>query len=81
MNRRGVAFGRCGYSSASRHFKPGANVRRDLCRIVIDEMSDAVMGNAAELGPIAERSDGGLLVLGENPAGSQANDVRELDFG
>ena len=81
MNRRGVSFGRCGDSAASRHFEPGANVRRNLCNIVIHKMADAVIGNAAELGPIAERGDGRFLVLGKNPAGPEAKNIRELAFG
>ena len=78
MNRGGVAFGRGSDSSTRRHFEPGADVRRDLRRVVIDEVTDAVMRDAPELGPVAERCDGRFFVLRENPAAAQADDVREL---
>ena len=76
MNRSGVAFGRGGDSSTRRHFEPGANVCRDLRRVVIDKVTDAVMRDASQLGPVAERRDGGFFVLRENPAAAQADDVR-----
>lgn len=52
----------------------------DLGGIVIDEVPDPVMRNAAELGPLAQGANGRLLVLGEYPAQPQADDVRELRF-
>ena len=80
MNRSGVTFGRGGDSSTRRHFELGANARRDLRRVVIDEVTDAVMRDAPQLGPVAERGDGGLFVFRENPAATQADDVREPIF-
>ena len=78
MNRRGVGFGRGGDSSTRRHFESGADVRRDLRRVVVDEVTDAVMRDAPQLGLVAERRDGGFFVLRENPAVTQTDDVREL---
>lgn len=71
---------RCGDSPACRHFQSGADVCRDLGRVVINEMADTVMRDATELGPVSQGGNGGLLVFRENPAGAQADDVRELAF-
>jgi hypothetical protein len=40
-----------------------------------------MMRDSAELGPVAQRGDGGLFVFGKNPAGAQSDDVRELAVG
>ena len=64
--------------SAGRHLMPGAYVRCDLRRVVVNEMADAVMRDAPELGPVAQRGDGRFLVFGEDPAAAQADYVREL---
>src|ERR1035438_3297845 len=55
-------------------------MRSDLRRVVIDEVTDAMMRDAAQLGPVAERGDRGLFVFRKNPAEAQAEDVRELIF-
>jgi hypothetical protein len=56
-------------------------VRRDLGSVIIDEMTYAVMGDAPQFGPVPQGGDGGFLVLWENPAAAEADDVRELAFG
>ena len=52
----------------------------DLRSVVINEMADAMMRDASQLRPVAQRGDGGLLVLGKNPAVAQADDVGEAGF-
>ena len=69
-----------GFSAPRRHLEPGADVRRYLGCVVIDEMTDSMMRDAPQLGPVAQGGDGGFLVLGENPAAAQADDVRESVF-
>lgn len=55
-------------------------MHRHLGRVVIDEMPDAMMRDAPELRPSAERADGRLLVLGEDAAEAQPGDIRKLSF-
>ena len=53
-------------------------MQRDLSGVVIDEVSDAMVGNAAQFGPRPERANRRLLPLGKNTARSQSYDVGEL---
>ena len=53
-------------------------MERNLGRIIINEVADAVMRNAAEFRPFSQGADGGLFTGGENPAGAKADDVGEL---
>ena len=50
----------------------------DLGRVVIDEMSDPVMGNAPEFGPIPQGADRRLFACREDPAQAKADNVSEL---
>jgi len=50
----------------------------DLGRIVINEVSDAMMRDAPELRPIPQRAHGGLLACGKNSAEAKADYVCEL---
>ena len=45
--------------------KSGPNMRQDLRRFVVDEMSDLVIRNTAQLGPFAERANGWLIPFRE----------------
>ena len=65
-------------SPARRHLEFGADVVGHLSRVELDEMPDAVMRDAPEFGPVAQRADRGLLVLRKNSAETQTDDVREL---
>lgn len=53
-------------------------MRGDLGHVVINEMTDAVVRDTPELCPVSQGGDGGLFVGGENPAVTQADDIREL---
>ena len=55
-------------------------MKRDLGRVVVDEMPDTMMRYPAEFRPIAKGADGRLLARGEYPALAQADDVCELSF-
>ncbi len=59
-------------------FEFGADMERNLGWIIIDEVANAVMRNAAEFGPFAQGADGGLATGGENATGAKADDVGEL---
>ncbi len=50
----------------------------DFCWIVVNEMPDPMAGNAPQFGPFAERADGWLPVLRENPGEAEAVNVGEL---
>ena len=50
----------------------------DLGGVVIDEVADAVMGDAAELGPLAEGADRGLAAGRKDAGGAETDDVGEL---
>jgi hypothetical protein len=50
----------------------------DLGRIVINEMSDAMMRDPPELRPIPQRAHGGFLAGGKYPAQAKADYVSEL---
>ena len=49
-----------------------------LGRIIIDEVTDAVMGNATEFRPFTKRADGGLAAGREDARGAESDDVGEL---
>ena len=48
---------------------------RDLGRIEVDEMSNAVIRDAAKFGPIAESADRRFLAGGKDSAESKTDDV------
>ena len=62
-------------STARGDFQFVADVIRDLVRVVIDEMADAVAGDAAELGPFAQGADRGLAAAREDAAATEAGDI------
>ena len=53
-------------------------MRCDFSGVVIDEVSDAVMGDAPEFRPAPQRADGRFFVFGEDPATAETDDVCEL---
>lgn len=55
-----------------------ADMNRDLGRIVVYKVADAVMRDAAELGPLAESANRRLAISRENAAGAETDDVGEL---
>lgn len=57
-----------------------ADVIGNLGRVVIDEVTDPVMRDAAKLRPGAKRTDRRLLARWEYPAKAEADDVRKLAF-
>ena len=65
-------------SGAGGDFQFGADVHGDLGDVVIDEMAEAMVGNAAKPSPFAEGAEGRFFTGGENPAGAEADDVGEL---
>ena len=67
-----LLLGACG------DFHFGADVQRNLGRIIINEVADAVMRDAAEFGPFAQGADGGFTTGGENTTGAKTDDVGEL---
>jgi hypothetical protein len=46
--------------------------------VVIDEMTDPVVGNTPEFGPIPQRAYRRLFACGEYPAQAKADNIREL---
>lgn len=50
----------------------------DLGGVVIDEMADTVMGNAAELRPLAEGANRGLAAGRKDAGGAETDNVGEL---
>jgi hypothetical protein len=50
-------------SAAGRHFKPGANVRRDLGGVVVDEMADTMVRDAPQLPQSVGRNHNPILGL------------------
>ena len=69
---------RARFLAPSRHLQLGADVVRDFGWIVVNEMPDAVMRDAPEFGPVAQRADRRLFARWENAAEAQADDVCEL---
>jgi hypothetical protein len=67
-------------STARRHSQFAANMQRDFRGVIVDEMTDAVMGDAAEVRPVPQRANRRLFVFRENPAATQADNIRELAF-
>ena len=55
-------------------------MRGDFGGVVVDEVPDAVGGDAAEFGPFAEGADRGFVALREDSAVAEAVDVRERVF-
>ena len=53
-------------------------MQRNLGRIIINEVADAVVRDAAEFGPFAQGADGGFTTGGENTTGAKTDDVGEL---
>jgi hypothetical protein len=51
-----------------RHYQLGPDVHADLIGIVIDEVPDAVVGDAAEFRPFPKGANRGLLACRENSA-------------
>ena len=70
--------GKAGRLSPGRDFQLGSDMHRHLGRIVINEMSYAVMRDAAEFRPGAKRTNRRLLTRREYSALAQADDIREL---
>ena len=66
------------FLAAGRHLQLGSNVNRDFGRIVVNEMPDAVVRDAPEFRPIAQRADRRLLARGKNATQAQADDVSQL---
>jgi len=55
-----------------------ADVNRDLGGVEVDEMADFVVGDAAQLRPLAQGPNRRLLTGGKNTAGPKTDDVDEL---
>ena len=66
--------------TSGRHFQFRADMNVDLGRIIIDEMSDAVMRDASEFRPFPQRAHRRLFACREYPAQAKAENVRELVF-
>ena len=66
------------FLATGRHLQLGADVNRDFGRIVVNEMPDAVVRDAPEFRPIAQRADRRLLARGKNATQAQADDVSQL---
>src|SRR5437762_818250 len=64
-------------SAARGDFQFVADVIRDLVRIVVNEMADAVAGDAAKLRPFAQGADRGLPAARKNSAATETGDVSE----
>ncbi len=60
------------------NFELRANVDSDFGGVIIHEMADTVVGNAAELRPFAEGADRRLAPSGKDAAGAKTDDVSEL---
>ena len=56
----------------------GADMHADLGGVVIDEMADPMMGNAAEFRPLTQGANGGLATDREDATGAKTDDVSEL---
>src|SRR5688572_6358609 len=63
--------------TAGRHLQLAADVLGDLGGIEVNEVSDPVIRDAAELRPFPQRANRRLLALRENSAEAQAHDVGE----
>src|SRR5258708_5325545 len=48
--------------------------------VVVDEVAKPVMRDAPQVGPIPQRANRRLFVLGKDAAGAQADDIGELVF-
>ena len=53
-------------------------MNRDFGRIIVDEVSNAVMRDAPELRPFAQRANGWFLAGRKYPAQAEAENIREL---
>ena len=53
-------------------------MKGDLDRVIVNEMTDAMVRNAPEFGPFAERANGRLLARREYARLAKADDIREL---
>jgi len=60
------------------HLQFCADVDGDLGGIVVHEMADPVMRNAAELRPFPQRADRGLLACREYTAQAKADNISQL---
>ena len=67
-----------GSLSPRRDFELGADVVGYLGGVVVYEVTETVMRDAAELGPLAEGADRRLVASRENAAGAKTDDVGEL---
>lgn len=76
--RRGVSEETHSKLAARGHLELGADVGRYFRHVVVNEMTDTVMRDAAQPRPIAQRRNGRLFVFWKNPAGPQAEDIGEL---
>jgi len=65
-------------SSSGRDFQLGSDITGDLCCVVVNEVANPVMRNSPKLRPGSESAKRRFLVLGEDPAATQADDVGEL---
>ena len=70
--------GEDGRLSSGRDFQLGADMVGDLGRVVIDEVTYAMMGNVSQRGPGSERANGRFFAGRENPALAQTDNIREL---
>ena len=68
-------------ASASWHLQFGADMNRHFGSIIINEVADTVVRNSAELRPVSQGANRGLLSRGENAAHTQAGYVSELALG
>lgn len=67
-------------SLARRHFQFCADMDGNLGGVVINEVPDAMMRDAPELGPFPQRPDRRLFACREYPAQAKAGDVGKLVF-
>ena len=56
-------------------------MNRDLGGVEVDEMADFVVGDAAQLRPLAQGPNRGFFAGGKNTAGPKTDDVDELAGG
>ena len=64
--------------SSRRHFKFCANVNGHFRRIIVNEVSDFVVRDALQLGPLAKGANRGLLTVGKDAAQAKTDDVCKL---
>lgn len=65
-------------SGPGRNFELRANVYSDFGGVIIHEMANAMMWDAAQLRPFAEGADRRLAPSGKDAAGAKTDDVSEL---